>query len=78
MWFPVKIVKDAVSLTGKVRPGEMEAILNASALAKEVGLCEDNQLSYVAFCIMFTTKMINDTIADVDFNTQELLDDATA
>ena len=78
MWFPVKIVKNTVSLTGKVSPKEMEAILYASSLASRAGLCEDNQLSFVAFCITFTTRMINDTIADIDFETQELLDDAPA
>jgi len=66
MWYPVKIVKDMVSLTGRVRPGEMEAILYASSLAERVGLCEDNQASYVAFCINFTTKMLNDSFEEVN------------
>lgn len=77
MWFPVKIVKDMVSLTGKVSSSEIEAIIYASSLAGKVGLCQDNQSSYVAFCIRFTTNMINDTLADVDLNTLEVIDNAT-
>lgn len=66
MWYPVKIAQDTVSLTGRVRPGEMEAILYASALAEKAGLCNDNQASYVAFCIKFTTKMLNEAFEEVN------------
>lgn len=65
MWYPVKIAKDTVSLTGRVRPKEMEAILYASALAEKAGLCEDNQASYVTFCINFTTKMLNESFDEI-------------
>lgn len=65
MWYPVKMVKDMVPLTGRVRPEEMEAILYASALAERTGLCEDNQASYVAFCINFTTKMLNEAFEEI-------------
>ncbi len=77
MWFPVKTVKERISLTGRVHPSDMEAILYASSLASRAGLCQDNQLSYVAFCIKFTTTMINDSLTDIDSDTQELLDNAS-
>lgn len=76
MWFPVKIVKDQVSLTGKVNPSEIEEIIYASSLAGKAGLCNDNQLSYVAFCVRFTTHMINDTLSDIDFDPQVVPDNA--
>lgn len=58
MWFPVK----TGVLTGKVDKSELEAVIHASALASEAGLCNDDQSSFVSYCILFTTKMIIDTL----------------